>query len=402
MEWQCYTCAQIFPKGSGMSDTAEQLNTQTQNRFLSWLILLAGVYAVLLSVGMVGSGFKWASGGSEGARELFEFATNPFLALLIGTLATALVQSSSTVTSVIVGLVAGGLPISIAIPMVMGANIGTTITNTLVSLGHVRKKSEFRRAFAAATVHDFFNLMAVVIFLPLEIMFGLLEKASAWLSTHLINADSMSMKGLNFIKPITKPVISEVKSWVSILPEKFAAIALIAIGIILIFVSITVIGRVLKGLMVGRAKAILHGAIGRGPVSGITSGAVVTVLVQSSSTTTSLMIPLVGSGVFKPKDIYPFTLGANIGTTITALLASTALSGPGAVVGLQIAIVHLLYNLAGVLIIFGIPFLRRLPLVAAERLAEVATKRHSLAALYVLTVFFLLPGLCVFIMSSMG
>lgn len=385
-----------------MTESAEQLSNSTQKRILSWLLLLAGVYAILLSVGMVGSGFKWASGGSEGARELFAFATNPFLALLIGILATALVQSSSTVTSVIVGLVAGGLPIEIAIPMVMGANIGTTITNTLVSLGHVRKKSEFRRAFAAATVHDFFNLMCVIIFLPLEIIFGFLEKGSAWLTTYLIGADSMSMKGFNFIKPITKPVIGELKSLLGVFPDKVAAISLIVIGIILIFVSITIIGRVLKGLMVGRAKKILHGAIGRGPVSGITSGAIVTVLVQSSSTTTSLMIPLVGSGVFKPRDIYPFTLGANIGTTITALLAATALSGAGAVVGLQIALVHLMYNLLGVVVIYGIPFLRELPLKAAERLAEVATKRHSLAALYVLSVFFLLPGLCVLVMSSLG
>ena len=385
-----------------MTESAEQLSNSTQKRILSWLLLLAGVYAILLSVGMVGSGFKWVSGGSDGARELFAFATNPFLALLIGILATALVQSSSTVTSVIVGLVAGGLPIEIAIPMVMGANIGTTITNTLVSLGHVRKKSEFRRAFAAATVHDFFNLMCVAIFLPLEIIFGFLAKASAWLSTYLIGADSMSMKGFNFIKPITKPVIGEVKSLLGVFPDKVAAITLIVIGIVLIFVSITIIGRVLKGLMVGRAKKILHGAIGRGPISGIASGAVVTVLVQSSSTTTSLMIPLVGSGVFKPRDIYPFTLGANIGTTITALLAATALSGAGAVVGLQIALVHLMYNLLGVIVIYGIPFLRELPLKAAERLAEVATKRHSLAALYVLSVFFLLPGLCVFVMSSLG
>lgn len=383
-----------------MTETAEQLTQSTQKRILSWLVLLAGIYAILLSVGMVGSGFKWVSGGSEGARELFEFATNPFLALLIGTLATALVQSSSTVTSVVVGLVAGGLPVSIAIPMVMGANIGTTITNTLVSLGHVRKKSEFRRAFAAATVHDFFNLMCVAIFLPLEIIFGFLEKASAYLSSHLIGADSMSMKGFNFIKPITKPVISEVKSLLGVLPEKAAAISLIVLGIVLIFVSITIIGRVLRSLMVGRAKKLLHAAIGRGPVTGIGSGALVTVLVQSSSTTTSLMVPLVGSGVFKPRDIYPFTLGANIGTTITALLAATALSGPGAIVGLQIALVHLLYNLSGVLVIFGLPFLREIPLKAAERLAEVATKRHSLAALYVLSVFFLFPALCVFIMSS--
>ncbi len=386
-----------------MTQTVEQEAQSTQRKLLSWVILLAGIYAILLSVGMVGSGFKWASGGTEGARELFEFATNPFVALLIGILATSLVQSSSTVTSVVVGLVAGGLPIEIAIPMVMGANIGTTITNTLVSLGHIRKKSEFRQAFAAATVHDFFNLMCVVMFLPLEIIFGFLEKSSAWATSFLVGGDSMSIKGFNFIKPLTKPVISDIKHFLaSVLPEKAAAIGLIVLGILAIFAAITIIGRVLKSLMVGRAKAILHGAIGRGPVTGIASGTVVTVLVQSSSTTTSLMIPFVGSGVFKPRDIYPFTLGANIGTTITALLAATALSGAGAAVGMQIALVHLFYNLLGVVVIFGIPFLREIPLTLAERLAEVATKRHSLAALYVLTVFFIIPSACVLIMSGLS
>ncbi|MFT6154572.1 MAG: sodium-dependent phosphate cotransporter [Bermanella sp.] len=386
-----------------MTQVTEQNSTSTQRKLLSWLFLILAIYAILLSVGMVGSGFKWASGGSEGARELFQFATNPFVALLIGILATSLVQSSSTVTSVVVGLVAGGLPIEIAIPMVMGANIGTTITNTLVSLGHIRKKSEFRRAFAAATVHDFFNLMCVVILLPLEIIFGFLQKSSAWATEYLVGADSMSIKGFNFIKPLTKPVVSEVKYFLSnIMPEKAAAIALIILGVLAIFGAITVIGRILRSLMVGRAKAILHGAIGRGPISGITSGAIVTVLVQSSSTTTSLMVPLVGSGVFKPRDIYPFTLGANIGTTITALLAATALSGAGAAVGMQIAIVHLFYNVLGVLIVYGLPFLREIPLQAAEKLADVATKRHSLAAAYVLTVFFVIPGICVGIMSSLS
>ena len=386
-----------------MTQVTEQHPNSGPNKVLSWLLLLAGLYAILLSVGMVGAGFKWASGGTEGAKELFAFATNPFLSLLIGILATALVQSSSTVTSVIVGLVAGGMPIEAAIPMIMGANIGTTITNTLVSLGHVRKKSEFRRAFAAATVHDFFNLMCVAIFLPLEIIFGFFEKASAWLSAMMMGGDSMSMKGFNFIKPLTKPVIGEAKHFLaSVMPDKAAAITLAVLGVVLIFIAITIIGKVLRNLMVGRAKKILHGAIGRGPISGITSGAIVTVLVQSSSTTTSLMVPLVGSGVFKPKDIYPFTLGANIGTTITALLAATALSGAGAIVGLQIALVHLMYNFSGVIVIYGLPFLRDIPLKAADRLAEVATERHSLAALYVLTVFFLIPGLCVFAMSALG
>ncbi len=386
-----------------MTQVSPQAPSSSQNKLLSWLFLILSVYAILLSVGMVGSGFKWVSGGSAGARELFEFATNPFVALLIGILATSLVQSSSTVTSVVVGLVAGGLPIEIAIPMIMGANIGTTITNTLVSLGHIRKKSEFRNAFAAATIHDFFNLICVVIFLPLEIAFGFLEKASGWASNFLIGGDSMSIKGFNFIKPLTKPVIGEIKHFLgSVLPEKAAAITLIVLGVLAIFAAITIIGRILRALMVGRAKAILHGAIGRGPVSGITSGAVVTVLVQSSSTTTSLMVPLVGSGVFKPRDIFPFTLGANIGTTITALLAATALSGAGAAAGMQIALVHLFYNLLGVLVVFGLPFLRELPLQAAERLAEVATQRHSLAAAYVLTVFFVIPGICVAIMSALS
>lgn len=101
----------------------------------SWLMVIGLVYLLITAVGTISAGFKIATGGQ--AKELFAFATNPFLGLIIGTMATALIQSSSTVTSIIVALVAGGLPIAVAVPMIMGANIGTTITNTIVSLGHV-------------------------------------------------------------------------------------------------------------------------------------------------------------------------------------------------------------------------------------------------------------------------
>jgi sodium-dependent phosphate cotransporter len=157
-----------------IQEIAQNQQSQKTSIFV-WIGLVLLIYCILLAVSMIGGGFKWISGGSEGAKELFAFATNPFLGLIIGTLATALVQSSSTVTSIIVGLVAGGLPVETAIPMIMGANIGTTITNSIVSLGHFSKRNEFRRAFAAATVHDFFNLICVIIFLPIELMFGLLE-----------------------------------------------------------------------------------------------------------------------------------------------------------------------------------------------------------------------------------
>ena len=372
----------------------DKLNVESKNWF-KWILIVLLVYGLLLAVSMIGSGFKIAAG--DHAKELFAFASNPVTALVIGIVATALIQSSSTVTSIIVGLVAGGLPVSIAIPMVMGANIGTTITNTIVSLGHVKAGEEFKRAFAAATIHDFFNLISVIIFLPLEIMFGFLDKAGAYLANLLVGGDPMSVGGFNFIKPIVKPVVGTLKDiFTGVgMQDMFLGIFMIIFGIGLIFVVITYIGKILKVLMVGKAKDVLHNAVGKGPVSGIASGTLITVLVQSSSTTTSLIVPLAGSGVFTLRQIYPFTLGANIGTTITALLAATAVSGPLAIFALQIAIIHFIYNLLGVVVIYGIPFLRNIPIKAAEGLAELAVKRKLYIAVYVLSVFFIIPALLI-------
>ncbi|UZJ42147.1 Na/Pi symporter [Prosthecochloris sp. SCSIO W1101] len=366
-----------------------------------WFFVVGLVYLLLVCVALIGSGFKEAAG--ENAKGLFAFANNPLSGLVIGTIATALIQSSSTVTSIIVGLVAGGLPVSIAIPMVMGANIGTTITNTIVSLGHVREGEEFKRAYAAATIHDFFNLLCVAIFLPLEMLTGYLSKAGFFLGGLFVGKESMSIKGFNFIKPIVKPAVSMVEDFLqSFLPQITAGFIMIMIGVVFIVAVITVLSRLLKMLMVGKAKDILRKSVGRGPVSGLFSGALLTVLVQSSSTTTSLVVPLAGNGVFSLRQIYPFTLGANIGTCITALLAATAITGANAVFALQIAFVHLLYNFSGVLVIYGLPFLRLLPVRAAETLAS-ATVRNKLYALaYIIGVFFLVPSVLIAISARFG
>ena len=366
---------------------------QLANNTLNWVAVVVLVYAMLVAVSTVSSGFKLFSGGASGAEQIFQFATNAFVALLLGTLATALVQSSSTVTAVIVGLVAGGLPLSIAIPMVMGANMGTTITNTIVSIGHIREKGDFKRAFSAATVHDFFNLLAVTIFLPLELMFGLLEKLASAIANLLAGSSDVSMKGLDFMKPLTQPTVGLINDIWAFLPENWIGIAMVISGIGIILFSVTYLGKVLKRVLVGRAKEVLHSAIGKGPLTGIFSGALVTVMVQSSSTTTSLMIPLAGSGMFSTKQIYPFTLGANIGTTITALLAATAITGDAAEVALTIALVHFLFNFLAVVLIYGIPWLRQLPIIAAERLAEVGSENKLLAFSYVIGTFFVVPGL---------
>lgn len=376
--------------------------TDSNNTFktvIQWLTIAVLVYLLISSVGMIGAGFKGATKGQ--ASDLFQFATNPFTGLIIGILATAMIQSSSTVTSIIVGLVAGGLPVETAVPMIMGANIGTTITNTIVSLGHVRKKKEFRRAFASATVHDFFNVMAVAIFLPIEIFFHPLSKVGGYFAEMFVGGENMSVKGLNFIKPATKPVIDLFTNISNAISENIAYYLLIVFGIGIIFLAITVIGKLLKKLMVGRAKVIMHNAIGKGPVTGIFSGAVITVLVQSSSTTTSLMVPLAGTGVFRLKQIYPFTLGANIGTTITALLAATAISGETAVFALQIALVHLIYNTSAVLLIYGVKNLRIIPIRGAVWLARTASENKMIALLYIVGVFFILPGLLIFITNQL-
>ncbi len=371
-------------------------------QLLQWLAVIGLIYLLLVAVAMIGTGFKAAAG--DQARELFAFASNPLTGVIVGTVATALIQSSSTVTSIIVGLVAGGLPVAIAIPMIMGANMGTTITNTIVSLGHVRQGEEFRRAFSAATVHDFFNLFSIFIFLPLEIMFGFLQRIGEYLSGLLLGGGSMSVGGLNFIKPLVKPPVNVLKDVFHGIGanDVVMGIAFIVLGIALIFVVITYIGKLLKRLMVGRAKAILHGAVGRGPVAGIFSGTAITVLVQSSSTTTSLVVPLAGSGVFSLKQVYPFTLGANIGTCITALLAATAVDGGNAIFALQIALVHFSYNLIGVVVIYGLPFTRNLPIYAAEWLAGLAMKNKLYVAAYIGTVFFILPFVLIGVSQIMG
>jgi len=382
-----------------VSLVSQQDELESNSSLFKWISVTLLVYGLLLAVGMIGTGFKTAAG--DQAKTLFEFASNPFAGLVIGTIATALIQSSSTVTSIIVALVAGGLPVGIAIPMVMGANIGTTITNTLVSLGHVKDGTEFKRAFAAATIHDFFNLISVIIFLPLEMIFHPLEKLSLWIMQPLMNGPGMDMGGLNFMKAITKPPVNFVKESLSGLGSLTTGIIMAVAGIILIFFVITWIGKLLRQLMVGRAKKILHKAIGGGPISGITSGTLVTTLVQSSSTTTSLVVPLAGTGVFTLRQIYPFCLGANIGTCITALLAATSISGGNAVFALQIATVHFIYNVLGVVIIYGLPFLRNIPIICAEKLAVIAAEKKVYALVYVIGTFFIIPGALIAISSAL-
>ncbi|UCD16467.1 MAG: Na/Pi cotransporter family protein, partial [Candidatus Zixiibacteriota bacterium] len=113
--------------------------------------LIFFLYLFILSITLLGDSFKLF--GKEFAQSLLVSTSHPIVGLFIGILATSIIQSSSTTTSIVVGMVAGGLlSIDGAIPIVMGANIGTTVTNTIVSLTHITKSREFQRAFSGAIV----------------------------------------------------------------------------------------------------------------------------------------------------------------------------------------------------------------------------------------------------------
>ena len=369
----------------------------------TWLVVASLVYVLLIGVSVIGDGFKLASGGAEGAREIFAFATNPLVGVLLGTLATALVQSSSTVTSVIVGLVAGGLPVSLAVPMIMGANMGTTVTNTIVALGAMRDGDAFKRSFTAATVHDIFNFMAIAILLPIEIVFHPLENTAGSLAGMLAGDGSASLKGFNLLAFITDPPADVIASLGAAFGNDLAGgLGMIGGGVTLVIAAVLRLGSALKKVMVGRALGLLHGALGRGPLAGIGSGTLITILVQSSSTTTSLIVPLAGAGSLSLRQVYPFTLGANIGTTITALLAATAITGDFEVLALQIALVHLLFNVIAVFGATYIPVIKDLPMRGAAALGELTQRNRGLAVAYLLGVFFVVPGIAFGIGQAMG
>ena len=377
-----------------MSGEPEQAVVETQEpsnaeKWRSWILIALLVYALLVAVNVVGNGFGLAT--AEGAEALFEFASNPLVALIIGIVATSAMQSSSTATSVIVGMVAGGLPMHIAIPMIMGANVGTSLTSTLVSLGHIRNNAEFHRAFSAATVHDNFNLMAVAILFPLEVLFSPLERMSRFVVSLLPQNTDVSLLEFSPLKLVLSPTVDAISAAPTFLPDTAAGVSLIILGIAMILGVVTGLSKLLKKVMVGKALALMQTVVGRGPLSGVGAGATITVMVQSSTTTTCLIVPMAGSGVFTLRQVYPFTLGTNIGTTITAIIASTAISGPTAILAMQIAAVHLLFNLLAIAIIYGLPVLREIPIKMSLMLAGLAQKNKAYVFGYIAGVFFVFP-----------
>ena len=360
------------------------------------IVLLLFVF--LLGVNGLGEGFKLL--GSDLLDSFFRATGNPFVGLILGVLATTVMQSSSVTTAMVVALVAAPenpLPLANAVPMIMGANIGTTVTSTIVSLGHVGRLEEFRRAFPVAVCHDFFNYLAVLVLLPLELMTGYLQRSAVALGS-LVEG----VGGITYESPI-KGAISAGFAPIEIVSRSLfqvqagQAAFLVVVSGLLIFSALYLLVKVMRAAAHGRVEVMVTDLLGSSALLSMLLGVVVTVMVQSSSITTSLLVPLAAAGVLRLEQAFPVTLGANVGTTVTAFLAALAVSGPNAAAGLEIALVHLLFNLSGILLVYPVAGIRQVPLRLALALTRAALRSRKLVVFWIAGLFYGIPTIVLLI-----
>ncbi|XP_055778910.1 sodium-dependent phosphate transport protein 2B-like [Salvelinus fontinalis] len=443
---------------------------------VKFILLVGFLYMFVCSLDVLSSAFQLV--GGKAAGDIFQdnaVLSNPVAGLVIGVLVTVLVQSSSTSSSIVVSMVSSGLlEVQSAVPVIMGANIGTSVTNTIVAMMQAGDRNEFRRAFAGATVHDFFNWLSVLVLLPLEAATGVLYKLTK------IVIDSFNIQGgnntpdlLNVITdPLTdaiieldKNVISDIatgdpaarnKSLIKIwckteksttlvnitvpsaancttgalcwvegnktftqinvtetinlercnhifvyanLPDLAVGLILLALSLLILCTCLILIVKLLNSMLKGQVAVVIKKVLNTdfpfpfGWVTGyiaIMVGAGMTFIVQSSSVFTSAITPLVGIGVISLERAYPLTLGSNIGTTTTAILAAMAAPGETLANSLQIALCHFFFNIAGILLWYPIPF-TRIPIRLARALGNRTAKYRWFAAIYLLLCFFLMP-----------
>jgi sodium-dependent phosphate cotransporter len=404
------------------------------------ILALLILYLFIISLGLMANSFRILGGKTSGRAfrdsELFD---NPLAGLVTGILVTVLVQSSSTSTSIIITMTAGDLiEVKNAIPMIMGANIGTSVTNTLVCLGSFGERDEYRRAFAGATVHDCFNFLTVSLLLPLEAATGFLRHIASGICDGFDITDKEE-KGAktDFLKKLTKPVGSrllgidkkliteiakakteaEVKKYEdqSIIKHKAkddnhifmdtpmsdgtAGILMVLVSLGFLTICLMMLVKLLQTIFRGRLaiwfRQVLNlefqSAPGVANYVLILFGAGITILFQSSSVTTSTLTPLAGIGLVRLEKMFAFTVGANIGTTVTGILS--ALVSDKRKTGLTVAFSHTLFNLIGTLIWYPIPPVRNIPISMAKTLGNIAADVKWFPMAYIVFTFLGLPAI---------
>jgi sodium-dependent phosphate cotransporter len=323
--------------------------------------------------------------GTLAAETILLATSNPFTGLFIGLLITAMLQSSSTTTSMVVALVASGsITLQGAIPIIMGANVGTTITSTIVALGFINRKKEFKRAVAAGTYHDFFNILTVVVLFPLEYYYGFLSSISSQIANYFFTPNTAQVR--NEVTHFWRGFDPIIEFLQRIIPSAFF---LVLIALALLFGSILIFRRLISSLLKAKSPEAFSRFFFKNQLKSFGWGLVTTAAIRSSTITTSVVVPIVAKQIASLKQAAPFIMGANIGTTITAFIAVTLNSNTSGAI--SIAIAHFLFNFIGVILFFPIPVLRKLPISLANGLGRITLKYRLAGLVYLLVTFFFIP-----------
>ncbi|WP_299458951.1 Na/Pi symporter [uncultured Microscilla sp.] len=349
--------------------------------------LLGLIFTFLLALQLLILAFDLL--GQRYVEQIIVATSNPFINLFIGLLATAIIQSSSTITSLtVVAVAANTLSLESAVFIVMGANIGTTVTSTLASVSHVSQRKEFRKAIAAATLHDFFNIFTTLILFPLEYYFGVLSSLARTLSAAIQGGAPGDHHHIpNPLGRLFTPITQSINSFLG----NNSFITLIT-GSVLLFVAIRTISYLLKPKWEKQTSKVLEQSLFGHPFKALLSGTVITGIMQSSSVVSTLIVPMVATNKLSLRRVFPFIMGANLGTTFTALVAAFSKSETA----LSIAFTHILFNIIGVLLFFPATPLRNLPLWFARRLGNATLSNRLYGFAYIILTFFIIPFFLIF------
>ncbi|MFO7258525.1 MAG: Na/Pi symporter [Bacteroidota bacterium] len=365
-----------------------QVVSKRYRAILNGLYIAAVLLLFLFAIDLMTSALRQLS--PIATESIIVATSNPFTGFLIGVLATAMVQSSSTTTSIAVALVASqSISLESAVPIIMGANVGTTITSTIVALGFIDKKKELRRALAAGTYHDFFNIITALILFPLEYYYGFLSRLSVFIANAIFEP-SHSDNGtagyllISAFEPIINFTIRSIGNGV--------VLALLAFA--LLFASIILFRRFLTRLLDVQEPQRFSKFFFTDSSRAFFWGLVTTAAIRSSTVTTTLVVPLAAKKVVSLRRIVPFIIGANLGTTITAFLA--ALMNAESLGVISLAIAHALFNGIGFLVLYPVAALRNIPIRLAAGLGRISQRFRLAGFAYVLTIFFFIPFLLVY------
>ncbi|HKM24208.1 MAG TPA: Na/Pi cotransporter family protein [Corynebacterium sp.] len=360
-----------------------------------WGGVVGAVFTLIMAVYLILDGALGL--GSTGVARLFDLATNPIIGLLIGILATAAIQSSTAVTALTVTAVGtGGISVTVAIPIILGANIGTTITASIVAFSYIGDRTSFRRAFASASLHTWFNTLFALAAFILELTIQPLSRFADIVSGS-VSGESPSDTGRGLFQ-LYSPLIDALGVdglLGSLFDRRLAAVLAILMGTLLVLGAIRFINAQLSVLTAATTRTLLERSSGASNALGVTSGTLVTMAVNASSVTVSSLLPFAVARTLTMREALSVTLGANVGTTLMSLLAALAVPGQLGALAVQAALVHVIFNVVGTMLVLLFPPLRDRIIALAEFSGRVAARGYSVAAAAMAVGYFVFPALVI-------